>query len=195
MRTSSHVSDDRLVEVCLEGTATETEHAHLASCDQCRVRRSRLDGMLHELHVAADEEVDAIFTPERLAVQQSRILQRIEQDGRPARVIAFPAVPTPEVRPLRTRPAGRWIAAAAAAGLAIGLLAGQLVHDLPIIGRPTRPALVSSTARSSSALTARADGQVVNASLNEEAFLDEIESALDGPHVAALRPLNDLTPR
>jgi hypothetical protein len=189
------VSDDRLVEVCLEGTATETEHAHLVSCTQCRERHSRLDGMLHEVSAAADAEVDDLFTPERLALQQARILQRIEQDGRPARVIAFPAVPTSEARPLRTRPAGRWIAAAAAAGLAIGLLAGHLVHDLPTIGSPGRPALVGSTARGSDTTGPRMDAHVVNASLNDEAFLDEIESALDGPHVAALTPLNDLTPR
>jgi len=40
-------------------------------------------------------------------VQQARILQRIVQDGRPARVIAFPAAPAPEVRMFRARPAVR----------------------------------------------------------------------------------------
>jgi hypothetical protein len=185
------VSDDRLVEVCLEGTATETEHAHLASCDQCRVRRSRLHGMLHEMHVAADEEVDAIFTPERLAVQQSRILQRIEQDGRPARVITFPAAPAADLRPLRTRPAGRWIAAAAAAGLAIGLLAGHLAHDLPAFGRPARTTIARSTQPLSNTPTTV---HAVNATLNDEEFLGELDSALHGPHLAVLRPLNELTP-
>jgi anti-sigma factor RsiW len=195
MRPSTHVSDDRLVEVCLEQTPTEPEAAHLAACSRCRTRRARLEAMFLEIEHAADVEVDEIFTPERLASQETRILQRIEQDGRPARVIAFPAVTAPEPRPLRTRPAARWIAGAAAAGLTIGLLAGELVHDLPILGRPSRPALVSTSARGASSPTARPTPEIVNASFNDEEFLGEIETALDGPHVPALMPLNDLTPR
>jgi anti-sigma factor RsiW len=195
MRPSAHVSDDRLVEVCLEQTPTDPEAAHLASCDRCRTRRSRLEAMFLEIRDAADAEADEIFTPERLAGQQTRILQRIEQDGRPARVIAFPAAAIPELRPLRTRPAARWIAGAAAAGLTIGLLAGHLVHDFPTLGQPPRPALVGSSARGSSAPGPGPAMEVVNASFNEEEFLGEIENALDGPHVPALRPLNDLTPR
>jgi anti-sigma factor RsiW len=194
MRPSSHVSDDRLVEVCLEQTPTDHETAHLAACDRCRTRRARLEAMFLEIHDAADVEVDEIFTAERLGVQQTRILQRIEQDGRPARVIAFPAAPSPELRPLRTRPAARWIAGAAAAGLTIGLLAGHLAHDFPTFGRAPRPALVSS-ARGNATPSPRAAAEVLNASFNEEEFLGEIENALDGPHVPALRPLNDLTPR
>ena len=195
MRPSAHVSDDRLVEVCLEEAPTDSETAHLATCDRCRTRRSRLEAMFFEIHDAADAETEEIFPPERLAAQQARILQRIEQDGRPARVIAFPAAPAAELRPLRTRPAGRWIAGAAAAGLTIGLLAGHLVHDLPMLGRPSRPTLVSSSARGPENATAGPAADIVNASFNEEEFLGEIETALDGPHVPALRPLNDLTPR
>jgi anti-sigma factor RsiW len=194
MRPSSHVSDDRLVEVCLERAFTSPEAAHLSACEQCRTRHSRLEAMFREMSHAADAEADAIFTPERLASQQARILQRIEQDGRPARVIAFPAASAQEYRPLRTRPATRWIAGAAAAGLAIGLLAGHLVHDLPGLDRPTRPTLVSTNARSTSA-PARPTAEVVNASFNDEEFLDEIETALDGPQLTVLRPLNDLTPQ
>ena len=37
------------------------------------------------------QEADAAFPAERLARQRARILQRVDQDGRPARVIAFPA--------------------------------------------------------------------------------------------------------
>ena len=193
MRRSSHVSDDRLVEVCLEGAVTPAEDAHLAACDQCRVRRSRLELMLREMTHAAVADTDAVFTPARLATQQTRILQRIELDGRPGRVIAFPAAQAPELRPLRTRPAARWIAGAAAAGLAIGLLAGHLAHDLPTIGRPAR---ATQLARSSaSRLTTQAVPTVVNASINDEQLLGEIENALEGPQLAVLRALHDLTPR
>jgi anti-sigma factor RsiW len=189
MRPSTHVSDDRLVEVCFDRTATPVEDSHLASCHECRMRRSRLELMLREMSAAADVELDRVFPEERLAAQQTRILQRIEQDGRPARVIAFPAASVADVRPLRSRPAARWIAGAAAAGLAIGLLAGHLSHDLPITGRPTRAPIVRSVGASEPAPV------VVNAVLNDEEFLGEIETALDGPQLAVLRPLNDLTPR
>jgi hypothetical protein len=195
MRPSSHVSDDRLVEVCLERSQTEHEAAHFAACERCRLRRTRLQSMFSEVSDAAHADTDEIFTPERLAAQQARILQRIEQDGRPARVISFPAAPATEARPLRTRPAARWIAGAAAAGLAIGLFAGHLVHDLPTMDRAVRPSLIGTTARSSGALITRPEGQVVNASFNDEEFLGEIENALAGPHLDALRPLNDLTPQ
>ena len=195
MRSPSHVTDDRLVEVCLEQTPTELESAHFAACDRCRVRRSRLATMLLEMDHAADAEADERFTPERLAAQQSRILQRIEQDGRPARVIAFPAAPAVEPRPLRTRPAARWIAGAAAAGLTIGLATGLLVHDLPMLGRPSRATLIGTSALSTATGSAHPGGEIVNASFNDEEFLGEIENAIHDPHVPALRPLNDLTPR
>ena len=192
MRRSQHVSDDRLVEVCLEGAATSTEQAHLAACDGCSARRARLELMLREMTDAAATETDEVFTPERLAAQQVRILHRIEQDGRPARVIAFPAAQALELRPLRSRPAARWIAGAAAAGLAIGLLAGHFAHDLPSIGRPIRtPMLRSAAARPAPVPAVR----VVAASMNDEQLLGEIEHALEEPQLAVLRPLHDLTPR
>lgn len=196
MRPLSHVSDDRLIEIFVERSPADHEMSHLSVCDSCRARRARLEAMLRDIETAADAEVDEIFTPERLASQQARILQRIDQDGRPARVIAFPAAPSQEARPLRTRPAGRWIAGAAAAGLALGLLAGQLMRDLPTFDGPSGPALVSTPGRSAADTPAPLQtAGIVNASFNDEEFLTEIESALDGPHVAVLQPLNDLTPR
>jgi len=192
MGRQAHLSDDRIIEVCLEGALSSTEELHLSACDECRVRRARLDRMLGEISDAAAVEADAAFPPEKLATQQARILQRIEQDGRPARVITFPATSAADLRPLRTRPAGRWIAAAAAAGLAIGLLAGHLAHDLPAFGRPTRTTMSRAAQPSRNAA---ASVHAVNATVNDEEFLGELESALSGPQLAVLRPLNELTPR
>jgi len=194
MRHHPHLSDDGLVEVCLDLRApTTSEAAHLAECQRCRARRSRLELMFREVADAAVAEADAAFPADRLAAQQARILHRIEQDGRPARVLAFPASLAADARPLRTRPAARWIAAAAAAGLAIGLLAGHLAHDLPTIGRPARPPVVrSAAARPAPQPAVRA---VTNAALSDEEFLGEIDRALDGPQLAVLRALNDLTPQ
>jgi anti-sigma factor RsiW len=190
-RRGAHVEDDRLVEVCVDRAATPAEDVHFARCDECAARRARLDALLREMSDAAAAEADAAFPAERLALQHARILQRIEQDGRPARVIAFPAAQASELRPLRARPAARWIAGAAAAGLAVGLLAGHLAHDLPTLVRPARPAAVRPTASRPVAQPERP----VNVSLNDEEFLGEIENALNGPRLTVLRPLNDLTPQ
>lgn len=188
----AHLSDDRLVEVCFDAAITPGEEAHFAACEECRARRARLERMLAEVSDAAAAEADEVFTVEKLVTQHARILQRIEQDGRPARVISFPATSVADLRPLTARPAGRWIAAAAAAGLAIGLLAGHLAHDLPAFGRPTRTPIVrSANAVNSTQHAVRA----VNAVHSDEEFLGELETALDGPQLAVLRPLNDLTPR
>ncbi len=189
MQRRSHLSDDRLVEVCLSGTPTTAEEAHFTRCGDCEARRSQLERLLREVDDHASAASDAAFPEDRLAAQRTRILHRIEQDGRPARVITFPAAQSGE-RPLRTRPAGRWIAAAAAAGLAVGLLAGHLAHDLE--APPARsPVMRTAATRPRSQPTMRA----VNASLNDEQLLGEIDAALDGPRLAILRPLNDLTPR
>src|SRR5688500_4344009 len=94
--------------------------------------------LLDEISAVATREADAVFTSERLARQQAKILQRLEQDGRPARVIAFPGHGQ-DPSATRARPATRWIAAAAAAGVVVGLLAGHLAHDIP--GRIAAPAV------------------------------------------------------
>jgi anti-sigma factor RsiW len=192
MRRGAHLSDDRIVEVCVDRLTTPAEEAHLAQCDACTGRRSRLERLFHDMFDAVVAEADAAFPQERLATQHARILQRIELQGRPARVLAFPASELPDLRTLRARPAARWIAGAAAAGLAIGLLLGHLAHDLPTFGRPPRPAVSGATAlRPVNQPTLR----VVNTALNDEEFLGEIENAVSGPHLIALRPLNDLTPQ
>lgn len=191
MKRSAHLSDDRLVEVCLDREATPDEDAHLTTCEHCTTRRSRLERLLGEVTDTASAESDAVFSDERLAAQHARIMHRIEQDGRPARVISFPAAQVSDVRPLRTRPVGRWIAGAAAAGLAIGLLAGHLVHDL----RPIDGSLRTQTLRVTPTAPSASGFRAVTASMNDDEFIGEIESALDGPELAVLRPLNDLTPQ
>lgn len=184
-----HLTDDRLIEVSLARAATTAEDGHFARCEACAARRAEIERLLHDVTSAAHAEADAAFPAERLAAQRARILQRIEQDGRPARVIAFPGRLS-EIRPLRTRPAARWIAAAAAAGLAVGLLAGHLAHDLPTFGRPSRaPAATAAAARPPAEPVMRA------VAVNDEELLDEIDHAIEGPTLAILRPLNELTPQ
>jgi hypothetical protein len=188
MRGSTHLSDDRLIEVCFDAVPTAAEDLHFDACDRCSARRSRLQHLLREVWDSASAEVDERFPSERLTTQQARILHRIEHEGRPARVIAFPTAQVSDVRPLRTRPAARWIAGAAAAGLAVGMLAGHLVHDLPGARQPRRPAMRTAV-NSIPQPALRAVG------VSDEEFLGQVEHALNGPDLAVLRPLDDLTPR
>jgi len=189
MTRNPHLSDHRLIEVSFDVVPTAAENVHFDTCDRCSARRSRLEQLLREISDGASAEADELFPPERLATHRARILQRIDQHSRPGRLIAFPAPRISGARPLRTRPAARWIAGAAAAGLAVGMLAGHLVRDLPGSRPAPRAAAIRTPVHPTSQPAFRA------AILSDEEVLGQIESALDGPDLAVLRPLDDLTPR
>ena len=144
--------------------------------------------LLAEYSETVNAEADAAFPAERLARQQSRILHRLEQEGRPGRVIAFPAGHAHEPAPLRARPGMRWIAGAAAAGLIIGVAAGQLANNFTT--RERAPQIVASLPDQGGA-TLRA----VSTTLSEEEFLGQLEIAIEGSRSASLQPLDELTPR
>jgi hypothetical protein len=187
----THLSEERLIEVCLDVAPEAREREHLEICAECGHRRAEIARMLTDLRDAAVVEADAAFPADRLVRQQARILQRLEHEGRPARIIAFPAHGA-EPSILRTRPAMRWIAGAAAAGLVIGLLAGHLAHDFSIT-RPASRSQVAVAARQ--ALPAAPTLRAVATTISEDEFLGQIELAIEGTGGTALRPLDDLTPR
>jgi hypothetical protein len=181
-----HLSDDRLIDVCLDHAPAASERQHLESCDVCEERRASLARLLADASGVACAEADAVFTPERLSRQHARILERVEQEARLGRVISFPAGQGHGPTLLRVRPGMRWVAGAAAAGLVIGLLAGHLAHDLPAGG-----ALSPSRATGTPAV---ASLQAVSTTMSEEEFLGRLEVAIEGTSGSALRPLDDLTP-
>jgi hypothetical protein len=194
--TQVHLSDDRLIEVSLLEAASIAEQQHLGACARCDARRVRLRSLLDDVSGAAAAEADAVFPPERLARQHARILSQLQHDGRPGRLIAFPAGYTHEPMVSRTRPSTRWIAAAAVAGLVIGVIAGRFGHDYSL-GRPGGARI--AVTRSADAPELRAAGSTgvireISAAISDEEFLSQIETAIDGPTTAALQPLNDLTP-
>jgi len=185
--TERHLSDDRLIELCVSPCAPSAdEHAHLAGCAKCEARRASIVEILDNLDEAATVAADAAFPPDRLDRQQARILQRIDQDGRPGRVITFPAS-QPAATLLRSRSHVRWAAAAAAAAFVFGLLAGHFVPDFSIGSRP-RAAVVAKES-TPSALRA------VPTTFSEDEFLGEIELATSSNGPLALRPLDAMTPR
>ena len=182
-----HLSDDRLIDVCLDHAPGETEQRHLASCQACEERRARLARLLDDAADVTAAEADVHFTEERLARQRAHILQRVELESRHGQLISFPAAHAAQPARLRIiRPASRWIAGAAAAGLFIGLLAGHLAHDFTS-GRvlPTQRAAFAP---------AETTIQAVSTTLSEEEFLGRLEVAIEGTGGSALRPLDDLTP-
>ena len=186
MRHHTHLPDDRLIEVALDGRPSTTEREHLGACALCEARRTDLSRLLTDTTEAATAEADAVFTPERLARQRTRIIKRIEHEGRPGKVVAFPAGQVHHARPLRTRPSMRWVSAAAAAGLVIGVLTDRFTQDIPFQG--TRPSSLVSADPQQGTLHA------VATALSEEEFLGRLEMAIEGPGGTTLQPLHELTP-
>lgn len=184
-----HLSDDRLIELCLAGPVATGDDPHLAACADCAARRSVLTGLLAEISAATAAEADAVFPEDRLARQRARILQRLQHEVPFGRVIAFPATPAVERLSLRARVTTRWVAAAAAAGLVIGLLAGHLAHDLSDSQPPSADVMVSNEADAAVELRA------VSTTLSDDEFLSQVEVAVGSAGPAALRPLDQLTPR
>jgi hypothetical protein len=186
-----HLDDDQLVDVWTARSGGEPVHpndAHLADCGQCRARYDAFSGWMDGVQADAVSEADDLFPPERLTAQQAQILRRLEALERPARVIAFPRFvrPTAVVR----RGPQRWIAAAAAAGLIVGLGAGELLdfrrslHGGDVTARRVSPAPHGQTARGL---------QPISLSSDDSFLYDDTDTA--APRVEALQALDALTPR
>ena len=198
MRRTRHLHDDRLVECYLAQRQGESADPpaleHLADCDGCGGRYAELAGLLDQLRADGEAETDAIFTPERLRAQQQQIARRMEALARPARVISFPGRVVERTIRASTSRSPRWTAAAAAAGLFLGIALGAS-YEWESRGRIIAPGL---TARSGSvsrgvrlapvASRGAADGAA------DEAFMEELDWALDRPHTRELAAFDAFTP-
>jgi hypothetical protein len=130
----------------VDAVTTGTRPMHLDRCDICAERAVELARWLDGCQTDAVELSDAAFTPERLAAQQHQILRRLEQLDQPARVISFPAAPRYESRAGGRRVAASWVGVAAAAGLVIGLVGGQITARLSVAPQSTAPAASNAEA-------------------------------------------------
>jgi hypothetical protein len=185
----AHLSDDRLIEICLADPHTPIDEPHLRGCERCESRRLALASTLDDVSARVIDEADEVFSHERLARQHARIMQQVDHLGRPARVIAFPVGHTQDVVRPTARRVRRWIAATGAVAVAflVGVFTEHLTHRLPTGARPdTRLA-----SRGSDAGVAR----TVAASMSDDELLGQIEAAVDSAGPAVLRPLDALTPR
>lgn len=117
-----HLSEDALTEAVLSGHRP----AHLEQCDECSRQALDLSLWLADLRSEGLAAADEAFPAERLALQQSQIMRRLEQLDAPTRVLTFPAHAVSAPRPAGRRVAPAWLGVAAAAGLIIGLVGGQM---------------------------------------------------------------------
>lgn len=184
--SSRHLTDDELSGLVLHVDEAPESDRHLRQCPACARRHDALSSLLGELTATADLETHNAFPAERLAEQRARLLSRLASDDRAARVLAFPE-PAPDRRVFRPRPAMRWIAAAAAAGMAIGLGIGRF-------NRPTSLA-VGTTSRVTldQALQGTRGMAPARLVLSDDEFMGEIELAVDRPW-HGLEPMHELTP-
>jgi hypothetical protein len=136
-----HLSERALVDALLTGNRP----AHLDRCDICADRAVNLGRWMDDVRIAGVDAADAAFTPERLALQQTQILRRLEQLDQPARVIAFPGQNRSSERDSADRRvAPAWVGVAAAAGLVLGVIGGQVSARFGAPPAPVVPAQVAS---------------------------------------------------
>jgi hypothetical protein len=141
---------------------------------------------LEAYRAAACAEADAHFDDRALETQRHKILARLAHLGHPAKVIRFPkagALEAPTGRVNR-----RWISVAAAAGLIIGLLGGQLVHLIPQSNQRVAPvAAITPSAPDFSPSFMPVSAPV------DDGLLGEIELVMQARTANELRALDDLT--
>jgi anti-sigma factor RsiW len=176
---------------------------HLVDCDACARRYADVGAFLTTLSADAETEVDTLFPAERLRQQQQDIAKRLELVGRAARVITFPGrrsvTPPQTARPSATRITTRWIAAAAAAGLFVGVAAGTFFNFVPgfDFSGNVRGNAVAATRQASSALPSHLSSPVKPAAEivdTDDRFMSDLESVLDRPHTSELIAFDALTP-
>ena len=148
---------------------------------------------LDAYRAAAHAEADAHFDEHALEAQRLRILQRIEQAGHPARVLRFPGVPAslaPSAHSNR-----RWISLAAAAGLLVGLLTGQLLHVMPGDAwvHPTTAARSLAPAASPAGRMGVVPALAADAMDDDDALLNAVDLAVRTHPAPELRALSDFT--
>lgn len=140
---------------------------------------------LDAYRLAALAEADAHFDDRALDAQRHAILARLAHLGHPAKVIRFPNAPQGDQQAMGVD--RRWISVAAAAGLVIGLLGGQLVNFVP-----QRSRLLAPTATSVPGATSRPSFLPASAPI-DDGLLGEIELVMQARTATELRALDEFT--
>jgi hypothetical protein len=198
-----HLHDDRLYECYLAKRTDEPldppTAEHLADCSACGARYAELSALFETVRDEGDREADDIFTAEQLQHQEAQILRRVDHIHHSGRVISFPGrADHPHDTNALTRVAPRWLAAAAAAGLFVGVAVGGMFsahRDTPTHVSWSASALRPAPARLAPPSTIHTDTPVADDdAIDDDRFLRELEVALDRPHTRELQPFDALTP-
>lgn len=177
-----HLSDDALVDAWYTG-----DHpSHLDACSLCADRALEMSRWLEQTRDLGIAEADAAFPAERLAIQQSQIMRKLEAADRPTRLLSFPrATPAPVAPdlPHGHRVSSRWIAAAAAAGLILGVIGGRMSvwSSTP----SARTAATPPTTVTKAPDSARA----------QDADILLLDSDISQPQIRSLSAIDTLTPQ
>ncbi|MEZ5290389.1 MAG: hypothetical protein R2745_04850 [Vicinamibacterales bacterium] len=170
----------------LVAPASRAAAAHLASCERCRRERSRLAARLDGLRSAAEAEADAALPAAAMERQRSAIARRIARLGSAGRVLAFPMAASPAPAVHAAGPDTRWIMAAAAAGLLLGLAVGRL---------PLRPEVAATRMAVERALPVRGTAPPATAETwHDDALLSDVEELLTRETRPEFGALDLLTP-
>jgi hypothetical protein len=195
----AHPADDRLIAIYFgEEEAGEAERRtvrqHLLGCESCTWRYTELTAPLERLRRDAASEADEIFTAARLDQQSAAIADRIAERAHEARVVPFPNQPARREPPVLHRPFMRWVAAAAAAGLIVGVVAGRLLEPDRI--RPVGAAPVAHAAKAAVTVPRLISvGPVPDLpDPSDEEMILEIEAAARSQRISALAALDQMTP-
>lgn len=166
--------------------------AHLATCSRCALQYDELVRLMESAREVA--LADAVFTPERLRVQQLQIGRRLKQAEHAARVLAFPARASAQPRPAAAPGVRRWIAGAAAAGLFAAAAAGALSLSQSRALRLRGPHAPARQVHLTPVRASIPASSPENSAL-DDAFLSELELAVGSPRTPELQPFDALTPR
>jgi len=153
------------------------------------VPETDLNATIEAYRVAAHAEADAHFDEHALESQRHKILARLAHLGQTAKVIRFPLAPNVETP--ATSLNRRWISIAAAAGLIIGLLGGQIVNLLPSQTRRLAP-MASSIAPSADSVPGYVPARLILS--QDDGLLGEVDFAVQLRSARELRALDELTP-
>jgi anti-sigma factor RsiW len=192
-----HLAEDRLLDLYFArqgepAERTDAEGHHLETCEACASRFGKLVSTLDEVRAATNAEADQVFDDHRLAEQRAHILSRLEHAGHPARVIPFPAHSGGSFSVYRPAIVRRWIAAAAVAGLVIGLSTGYFVNWRP--GGRT-PEVLTTQTREAAPRVGSVSSTPVSSHVEDEDFLSLIDEAIFTTRAPELRAIDAYTPR
>ena len=166
---------------------------HVSRCDECARRFAELTLDADGLRDLAFARADDVFDDAMLDAQRTRILDRLAHAGQPARVISFPAPAREAVMPVSTT-GRRWISVAAAAGLIIGLVAGQLLHFVPGAAVPLRDETASMQSAERTGIPGIVPASASSPALTDDELMEEVEAAIQLRRARSLQVIDALTP-